>query len=232
MNYQTYLFFEGRTEYVQGYDTPQHTYPLGSLVFGVLDLDTAPYLERGRTLLEKFRGVEFSEDQTMQQSLAAPDTCVYYHVASFYHDFSTAVRQVSPALFDLVEGYTLANFRRNERELKATQHSLWRFIQTKKNDSSYTFDELRARMSHLGELTLTSDIMEGFCRNFPEYTDQMKVFIQRETGDASLCRTALSVLESFVTLLQQLVDGKTDLRHLIEVTLVDEDGRPRTEHSQ
>ena len=133
LNYQTYLFFEGRTEYVQGYDTPQHTYPLGSLVFGVLDLDTAPYLERGRTLLEKFRGVEFSEDQTMQQSLAAPDTCVYYHVASFYHDFSTAVRQVSPALFDLVEGYTLANFRRNERELKATQHSLWRFIQTKKN---------------------------------------------------------------------------------------------------
>lgn len=42
MNYQTYLFFEGRTEYIQGYDTPQHTYPLGSLVFGVLDLDVAP----------------------------------------------------------------------------------------------------------------------------------------------------------------------------------------------
>ena len=54
MNYQTYLFFEGRTEYteyIQGYDTPQHTYPLGSLMFGVLDLDAAPYLERGRTLL-------------------------------------------------------------------------------------------------------------------------------------------------------------------------------------
>lgn len=44
MNYQTYLFFEGRTEYIQGYDTPQHTYPLGSLMFGVLDLDAAPYL--------------------------------------------------------------------------------------------------------------------------------------------------------------------------------------------
>lgn len=87
-------------------------------------------------------------------------------------------------------------------------------------------------MSHLGELTLTSDIMEGFCRNFPEYTDQMKVFIQRDTGDTSLCRTALSVLESFVTLLQQLVDGKTDLRQLVEATLVDEDGRPRTEHGQ
>ena len=137
-----------------------------------------------------------------------------------------------PALFDLVEGYTLATFRRNERELKATQHSLWQFIQTGKNDSSYTFDELRARMSHLGELTLTSDIMEGFCRNFPEYTDQMKVFIQRDTRGHLLCRTALSVLESFVTLLQQLVDGKTDLRQLIEATLVDEDGRPRTEHGQ
>ena len=141
MNYQTYLFFEGRTEYIQGYDTPQHTYPLGSLMFGVLDLDAAPYLERGRTLLEKFRGVNFPENQTMQQSLATPDTCVYYQVASFYHDFATAVRQASPALFDLVEGYTLATFRRNERELKATQHSLWQFIQTEQNDSSYTFDE-------------------------------------------------------------------------------------------
>lgn len=68
----------------------------------------------------------------MQQSLATPDTCVYYQVASFYHDFATAVRQASPALFDLVEGYTLATFRRNERELKATQHSLWQFIQTEK----------------------------------------------------------------------------------------------------
>ncbi|MFR2116020.1 MAG: hypothetical protein ACLS45_01915 [Subdoligranulum sp.] len=132
MNYQTYLFFEGRTEYIQSYDTLQHTYPLGSLMFGVLDLDAAPYLERGRTLLEKFRGVNFPENQTMQQSLATPDTCVYYQVASFYHDFATAVRQASPALFDLVEGYTLATFRRNERELKATQHSLWQFIQTEK----------------------------------------------------------------------------------------------------
>lgn len=125
-------FFEGRTEYIQGYDTPQHTYPLGSLVFGVLDLDAAPYLERGLALLERFRGVKFPEDQTMQQSLAAPDTCVYYQVASFYHDFAAAVQQVSPALFDLVEGYALANFRRNERELKATQHCLWQFIQTGK----------------------------------------------------------------------------------------------------
>ena len=191
-----------------------------------------PYLERGRTLLKRYRGVNFPKDQTMQQSLASPDTCVYYQVASFYHDFAAAVRQVSPALFDLLESYTLANFRRNERELKKTKHSLYLIMYEHKNDSSYTFDELRTRMSHFGELAMTSDIMEGFCRNFPEYTDQMKVFIQRETGDASLCRTALSVLESFVTLLQQLVDGKTDLRHLIEVTLVDEDGRPRTEHSQ
>ena len=28
------------------------------------------------------------------------------------------------------------------------------------------------------------------------------------------------------------MDGKTDLRQLIEATLVDEDGRPRTEHGQ
>lgn len=39
-------------------------------------------------------------------------------------------------------------------------------------------------------------------------------------------------MESFVTLLQQLEDGKTDLLHLFEATLVDEDGRPRTEHGQ
>lgn len=56
MNYQTYLFFEDRTEYIQGYDTPQHTYPLGSLVFGVLDLDVAPLSGTGPHIAGKIPG--------------------------------------------------------------------------------------------------------------------------------------------------------------------------------
>ena len=98
--------FEGRTDYIQDYDTPQHTYPLGSLAFGVLDLDAALYPERGRTLPERFRVVKFLDNQTMQQSPAAPDTCVYYQATSFYHDFAAAVRQVSPSLFDPMEDST------------------------------------------------------------------------------------------------------------------------------
>lgn len=65
-------------------------------MFGVLDLDAAPYLERGRTLQEKFRGVNFPENQTMIRAWQRLDTCVYYQVASFYHDFATAVRAGFP----------------------------------------------------------------------------------------------------------------------------------------
>ena len=75
-----------------------------------------PPIWSGAAYCWKNSGRKVPEAQTIQQSLAAPDTCVYYQVASFYHDFAAAVRQVSPALFDLVEGYTLATFRRNERD--------------------------------------------------------------------------------------------------------------------
>lgn len=78
-------------------------------------------------------------------------------------------------------------------------------------------------MSHSGELALPG-IMDWFCRNFPEYIDQIEDLIQRNTADSPLCRTALSVLESLVTPLQQLAEGKTALHPLIETTLVDEDG--------
>ena len=65
--------------------------------------------------------------------------------------------------------------------------------------------------------------MEGFCRNFPEYTDQMKVFIAKP-GTLSVPDGAVGIGIP-VTLLQQLMDGKTDLRQLIEATLVDGDGQ-------
>ena len=111
MNYQTYLFFEGRTEYIQGYDTPQHTYPLGSLVFGVLDLDAAPYLERGRVLLEKFRGVKFPEAQTIQQSLAAPrqPVCITRWLP-FTMTLPPPCGRFPRLCLIFVEGYTLATF--------------------------------------------------------------------------------------------------------------------------
>ena len=112
MNYQTYLFFDGRAEYIQGYDTPQHTFPLGSLVFGLLDMEFAPYLEQATGLLDRFRGMDFPAGRTMAQSLAEPGTCAYYQAASFYHGLAEAVRATSPALFDLLEGYCSATFRR------------------------------------------------------------------------------------------------------------------------
>ena len=79
MNYQTYLFFDGRAEYIQGYDTPQHTFPLGSLVFGLLDMEFAPYLEQATGLLDRFRGMDFPAGRTMAQSLAEPGTCAYHN---------------------------------------------------------------------------------------------------------------------------------------------------------
>ena len=44
-------------------------------------------------------------------------TCAYYQAASFYHGLAEAVRATSPALFDLLEGYCSATFRRFKREL-------------------------------------------------------------------------------------------------------------------
>ena len=232
MNYQTYLFFDGRAEYIQGYDTPQHTFPLGSLVFGLLDMEFAPYLEQATGLLDRFRGMDFPAGRTMAQSLAEPGTCAYYQAASFYHGLAEAVRATSPALFDLLEGYCSATFRRFKRELDRMTGQLSQVNHGQPSGSRLSTNSLFQRAVHTGNLALTSDLLEGYCRSFPAYTEQMEVFIELDTEDASLCETALLFLESFAELLRQLTQAAEDFRSLIAATLVDEDGRPRTEHGQ
>lgn len=232
MNHQTHLFFDGRTEYIQGYDTPQHTYPLGSLVFGVLDMDFAPYLEQATSLLDRFRGMDFPAERTMAQSLAEPETCVYYRAVSFYHGLAEAMQTISPALFNLLEGYCSATFRRFKQELDRMTGQLSRTSQRQASGSRLSTNELFQRAIHTGNLALTGDLLEGYCRSFPDYTEQMQAFIQWDTPDASLCDTALLFLESFADLLRQLTQAEEDFRSLLAATLVSANGRPRTEQGQ
>ena len=232
LNYQTYLFFDGRTEYIQGYDTPQHTYPLGSLVFGLLDMELASYLEQATVLLDRFQDADFPAGRTMAQSLAEPETCAYHQAASFYHGLAEAVRATSPGLFDLLEGYCSATFRRFKRELDRVTGQLSQANQGQASGSRLSTNELFQRAIHTGNLALTSDLLEGYCRSFPDYTEQMQAFIQWDTPDASLCDTALLFLESFADLLRQLTQAEEDFRSLIAATLVSENGRPWTEQGQ
>lgn len=111
MRGKTYVYFNGKTEYIGTGGEEQTAYPLGSLVFGTLDVDWEPYLEQARALRRAYTGVDFGETCTMPQRLSEPETCVYYQVAEFYHNMSLSVKTVSPAFFDLLEGYCLAVWR-------------------------------------------------------------------------------------------------------------------------
>ena len=50
MRGKTYVYFNGKTEYIGTGGEEQTAYPLGSLVFGTLDVDWEPYLEQARAL--------------------------------------------------------------------------------------------------------------------------------------------------------------------------------------
>ena len=106
---QTYLSFKNKTEYLFKPGSVQHIYPLGSLVFGLLDTDFRVHLADARALLERFRDLDLSEEQTFSERLANPHTCVYYQVASFYAAMSQAVLRQSPVLFDLLEDFCLSS---------------------------------------------------------------------------------------------------------------------------
>ena len=116
MRGKTYVYFNGKTEYIGTGGEEQTAYPLGSLVFGTLDVDWEPYLEQARALRRAYTGVDFGETCTMPQRLSEPETCVYYQVAEFYHNMSLSVKTVSPAFFDLLEGYCLAVWRAYDQE--------------------------------------------------------------------------------------------------------------------
>ena len=78
MRGKTYVYFNGKTEYIGTGGEEQTAYPLGSLVFGTLDVDWEPYLEQARALRRAYTGVDFGETCTMPQRLSEPETCVYY----------------------------------------------------------------------------------------------------------------------------------------------------------
>lgn len=100
-------------------------------------------------------------------------------------------------------------------------------------DSCLSTDELFLRAAHTYNQALTSDLPEGYCRNFPAYTEQTQAFLAWDTLDAALCDTALLFLTSFVALLKQLTQAAEDFSFLLSATLVGENGRPpRTEHGQ
>ena len=70
---QAYLYFDDKNEIFSVHGSAQHEYPLGALVFELLDLDLEVYLTHARILLEQFRNVEFSKKQTIPERLAHSD---------------------------------------------------------------------------------------------------------------------------------------------------------------
>ena len=48
------------------------------------------------------------------------------------------------------------------------------------NDTGLSRSEVHQRLIHLGNQAITSNIMEGYCRSFPAYTEQMKCYIEWE----------------------------------------------------
>ena len=88
MRGNTYVYFNGKTEYIGTGGEEQTAYPLGALVFGTLDVDWEPYLEQARALRRAYTGVDFGETCTLPQRLSEPETCVYYQVAEFYHNMT------------------------------------------------------------------------------------------------------------------------------------------------
>ena len=222
MRGKTYVYFNGKTEYIGTGGEEQTAYPLGSLVFGTLDVDWEPYLEQARALRRAYTGVDFGETCTMPQRLSEPETCVYYQVAEFYHNMSLSVKTVSPAFFDLLEGYCLAVWRAYDQESEPYLEALASGV----NDTGLSRSEVHQRLIHLGNQAITGNIMEGYCRSFPAYTEQMKYYIEWETEDRSLCETALLVLDYFINFLKKISAFQKDLRALIGVTLCGKDGRP------
>ena len=58
MRGKTYVYFNGKTEYIGTGGEEQTAYPLGALVFGTLDVDWEPYLEQARALRRAYTGVD------------------------------------------------------------------------------------------------------------------------------------------------------------------------------
>lgn len=77
MRGKTYVYFNGKTEYIGTGGEEQTAYPLGSLVFGTLDVDWEPYLEHARAAAPRLYRRGFRRNlHDAAAAVRAGDLCV------------------------------------------------------------------------------------------------------------------------------------------------------------
>lgn len=139
------------------------------------------------------------------------------------------VKAVCPGLFYLLEDTCLQAWREYKRRCLHNEHILIDY-----NMRSFESGELLppprgvlAEQMHLTSMQIVADIMDQYCRSFPEIPANMQVYLQRGTHDADLSEAAKYVLELFVEMLDSMIRFQQNLDDMIDFALCSRENQPR-----
>ena len=223
MLYRDFLSFQERTEYLTKQDDRKETqsvYPLGSLTFGSMEIDWEKHLNKALSLQEKCKELSPLPKHTVRQGLDQPKSCVYVLVAEFFHSLLEATRQNSPALAELLEDHALALWRYYKTQAIPAEKRIMEAVEKGERPD----DEDRRLQWHATEMMLVSELMEDYCRCYPEPSPGFSNHM--DTEDTDLVLAAEQLLSQTITSLEDLCQLKKDLAVLLPLTLYTEDGRP------
>ena len=223
MLYRDFLSFQERTEYLTKQDDRKETqsvYPLGSLTFGTMEIDWEKHLNKALSLQEKCKELSTLPKHTVRQGLDQPKSCVYVLVAEFFHSLLEATRQSSPALSELLEDHALALWRYYKTQAIPAEKRIMEAVEKGERPD----DEDRRLQWHATEMMLVSELMEDYCRCYPEPSPGFSNHM--DTEDTDLVLAAEQLLSQTITSLEDLCQLKKNLAVLLPLTLYTEDGRP------
>ena len=219
MLYRTYLSFEGKEEHLTARE--KHAmYPLGSLTFGTVEMDWANYLGQALSLQARARQLHTGEKQTVQQRLAQPDECIYTLVAAFSRRLNDAIQAISPALAMLMEDHYLALWRFYKEQALPAERRIMDAVS--KGECPSAAD--RNFQRHATEMQLTAELLEGYCRSYPNPAPGLQSHLNTEDND--LITAAEQLLDQLIESLRGLEELKQNLMKMIPLTLCTSEGRP------
>jgi len=196
-----YISFRNK-EVLLDVDGEIEAYPLGQLVFSVLDIDWSMCLHTAEQLRKRINTMQIDSERTLSEGFAEPDEAVYCITAEYYQSLTSHFKTDYPCLFRLFSAQSI---------IKTLAMYEKAFETASKN-----FERI-SEVRRTGNLLIAAEFTVKIFEVFPEKPDMLNQY--RDFPDDLVVATTLQFVDHLVETLRTLDEFQKKLINMIEFAL-------------
>ena len=196
-----YICFQDKDELLD-VDGEIEVYPLGQLVFSILDIDWSECLHTAEQLRRRINTMPLSLDRTLFAGFENPDEAVYCIVAEYYQSLVGLFKKDYPCLFRLFSAQSIVKTL-----------AMYEAAYETADKNKERFDEIR----RTGDMLIAADFTVRIFEAYPEKPDWLEGY--GHIGDSQVVTVTLQFVDHLVESLRAIDAFQKRLTNMIEFAL-------------